>query len=202
MEKLKSKQLQLSTKQIYGKYLNSPLGDILIAADDEAIKGLWFVGQKYMDQTVPEGIEIYEKQKVLLLGEDWLKCYFKKEVFDCDLPLHPVGNAFRQTVWQILREISAGKSLEQRQAKIASVRGIYDELGVGDAAKAEIAKLTAKSLGKERMSAQAVGGAVGHNPISIMIPCHRVLGADGRLTGYAGGVDRKEWLLRHEGYLI
>ena len=180
MDKLKSKQLQLSTKQIYGKYLNSPLGDILIAADDEAIKGLWFVGQKYMDQTVPEGIEIYEKQKVLLLGEDWLKCYFKKEVFDCDLPLHPVGNAFRQTVWQILREISAGKSM----------------------AYGEIAKLTAKSLGKERMSAQAVGGAVGHNPISIMIPCHRVLGADGRLTGYAGGVDRKEWLLRHEGYFI
>lgn len=156
----------------------SPIGKLTIASDGSNIVGLWFEGQKYFLDTLPEmpiennDVPVFDKVR------DWLDCYFNGEKPDInELPLRPIGGEFRQVVWQCLCEIP------------------YGEVTTYGA----IAKRIAVELGKESMSAQAVGGAVGHNPISIIIPCHRVVGANGSLTGYAGGIDKKIQLLRLEG---
>lgn len=156
----------------------SPIGKLTIASDGTNIVGLWLDGQKYFLDTLPEmpiennNIPVFDK--VL----DWLDRYFNGKKPDIkELPLKPIGGAFRQAVWQCLCEIPYGA---------VTTYGA-------------IAKKVATELGKETMSAQAVGGAVGHNPISIIIPCHRVVGANGSLTGYAGGIDKKIQLLRLEG---
>lgn len=165
----------------FGTHYQSPLGDIFIASDEENIIGLWIGEQKYISTTMPKGIvEKDDIHDVLVLekGAQWLDDYFagkKPEI--SRLPLAPIGGDFKQCVWQILTEIPYGE---------VTTYG-------------EIAKEVAKRMGKDRMSAQAVGGAVGHNPISIIIPCHRVIGANGSLTGYAGGIDKKVKLLEHEG---
>lgn len=162
----------------YGTHYPSPVGDIFLAGDDRNIIGLWIGEQKYMNLTMPEGIVESADHPVLLRGILWLDDYFagrKPEI--SKLPLAPIGGAFRQCVWDILMEIP------------------YGELTT----YGEIAKEAARRMGKARMSAQAVGGAVGHNPISIIIPCHRVVGANGSLTGYAGGIEKKLFLLKHEG---
>ena len=110
---------------------------------------------------------------ILQAAWDWLDRYFSGQKPSCaELPLRPAGTQFQQQVWDILMQIPFGQTVT------------YGDI--------------AKMLG-QRMSAQAVGGAVGRNPISVIIPCHRVLGTRGKLTGYAGGVARKQWLLRHEG---
>lgn len=162
----------------YGTHYQSPLGDILIASNETHIIGLWIEDQKYLGNTMPK--EITEKSDVPVLRDciTWLDDYFagKKPEFS-RLPLSPIGGDFKQCVWQILLEIP------------------YGELTT----YGTIAKEAAKRMGKDRMSAQAVGGVVGHNPISIIIPCHRVVGANGNLTGYAGGIDKKIKLLEHEG---
>lgn len=116
---------------------------------------------------------------VLVQTAQWLDRYFQGDPAPVQIPLAPHGTAFQTLVWEILLTIPYG------------VTRTY-----GD-----IAREMAVRLGKDRMSAQAVGGAVGRNPISILIPCHRVVGSHGQLTGYAGGLDKKEWLLRHEGWL-
>lgn len=161
----------------YTEYL-SPVGLLTIACDGMNISGLWLEGQKYFLDTLPEmpirqdGLEVFDK------ACDWLDRYFEGEKPDIrELPLRPIGGEFRQAVWSCLCEIP------------------YGEITTYGA----IAKRTAAQLGRETMSAQAVGGAVGHNPISIIIPCHRVVGAKGSLTGYAGGLDTKILLLQHEG---
>lgn len=155
----------------------SPVGKLTLAAADDGLKGLWIEGQKYFAGTLDA--PLHEGENVHLAeARMWLDAYFAGERPGLDaLTLAPIGSQFRQTVWQLLCEIPLGE-----------VR-TYGQL----------AKEAAKRLGRERMSAQATGGAVGHNPISIIIPCHRVVGANGSLTGYAGGLDKKRALLEHEG---
>lgn len=168
----------------YGTHYQSPLGDIFIASDEESVIGLWIENQKYIGNTMPKGIaERDDISSIPVLQEciKWLDDYFAgKEPDISRLKLAPIGGEFKQCVWQILREIPYGKLTTY----------------------GEIATEVAKRMGKSRMSAQAVGGAVGHNPISIIIPCHRVVGANGSLTGYAGGIDKKIRLLEHEGIEI
>lgn len=156
----------------------SPVGMLTLACDGAHLTGLWMEGQKYFGGTIPEPMTERDDLPVFRAAKNWLDRYFagqKPEI--SELPLHPIGGEFRQEVWKILCEIPYGEVVTY-----------------GDIAK----KMAAKK-GKKTMSGQAVGGAVGHNPISIIIPCHRVVGANGSLTGYAGGVDKKVKLLALEG---
>ena len=160
---------------IYTSNYASPLGGILLAADEIGMRGLWFDGQKYFARDLPaERIE--QNTTVLMEAERWLDIYFAGKDPDFVPPLHPVGSPFRQAVWEILLQIPYGKTVTY-----------------GD-----ISKQLAEKTGLERMAAQAVGGAVGHNEISMIIPCHRVVGTNGSLTGYAGGIDKKIRLLELE----
>lgn len=160
----------------YIHHCDSPLGRILLAADDEGLTGLWFEGQKYFARTLSEAPE--EKElAVFRQAKDWLDIYFGGREPDFMPPLHLVGTDFQCEVWEILQAIPYGETITY----------------------GEIAAKLAERRGVAHLSAQAVGGAVGRNPISILVPCHRVVGADGSLTGYAGGVDRKLVLLRLEG---
>ena len=163
---------------LYTTTYQSPLGEITLAERDGKLAGLWFNGQKYFLSGIREELVPCENREVFIKTKDWLDRYFSGDAPSADeLDLAPVGSDFRQTVWKILREIPYGETVTY----------------------GEVAKEAAKRLGLESMSAQAVGNAVGHNPISVIIPCHRVVGADGGLTGYAGGIDKKIYLLRHEG---
>lgn len=155
----------------------SPFGAITLAAGDDGLKGLWFDGQRYFAGTLDAPMEPGENIH-LLAACAWLDEYFAGGNPDTSqLTLAPIGSEYRQVVWQLLREIPLGQ-----------VR-TYGDLA-GEAAK---------RMGKEHGSARAVGGAVGHNPISIIVPCHRVIGAGGNLTGFGGGIARKLQLLEHEG---
>lgn len=160
---------------IYTSKYTSPLGGILLAADEVGLRGLWFDGQKYFARDLPDK-RTERETPVLSEAKRWLDLYFGGQEPDFLPPLHPVGTPFRQAVWEILLRIPYGKTVTY----------------------GEISKQLAEKMGLERMSAQAVGGAVGHNKISIIIPCHRVVGSNGSLTGYAGGIDRKIKLLELE----
>jgi methylated-DNA-[protein]-cysteine S-methyltransferase len=156
----------------------SPVGEITLASDGEGLAGLWIENQKYHGGTLYKGAERKDGLAVFVAAKKWLDRYFRGEKpRPAELPLAPAGGEFRQTVWRILCEIPYGK---------VTTYGA-------------VAEKTAKKLGRGGMSSQAVGGAVGHNPISIIIPCHRVVGAQGSLTGYAGGFETKIKLLEHEG---
>lgn len=163
----------------YSTTYSSPVGVITIASDKgSSLVGLWIEGQKYHGGTVPEELVPNDDAPVFAAAKSWLDKYFAGEKPELSqLPLSPIGSEFRQGVWRILCEIPYGKVITY-----------------GD-----IAKKMAVQLGRETMSGQAVGGAVGHNPISIIIPCHRVVGSTGSLTGYAGGIDIKIKLLELEG---
>ena len=157
------------------QHYDSPLGGILLAADEIGLTGLWFDGEKYFADNLPA--EHSEKETPVLADSvRWLDIYFSGKEPDFMPPLHPTGSVFRQKVWEILLQIPYGKTITY-----------------GD-----ISKQIAIKMGLERMSAQAVGGAVGHNEISIIIPCHRVVGTNGSLTGYAGGIEKKIKLLELE----
>ena len=160
----------------YTQHYDSPLGGILLAADDVGLTGLWFDGQKYFARGLSNE-RIEQETSVLAEAKRWLDIYFTGKEPDFTPPLHPIGSAFRRSVWEILLQIPYGQTTTY----------------------GEIARQLAKKQGLDRMSAQAVGGAVGHNPISIIIPCHRVVGSGGSLTGYAGGIAAKLRLLEHEG---
>ena len=162
-------------RTVYVHRCTSPLGDILLASDGEALTGLWFAGQKHFPAELLEHA-CMQRTSVFAQAEKWLKAYFAGEQPAQLPPLAPQGTAFQREVWQILLEIPYGQTVTY----------------------GEIARRLAKKRGIAAMSAQAVGGAVGHNPISLMIPCHRVLGAGGSLTGYAGGMERKKALLALE----
>lgn len=159
----------------YINHYNSPLGKITFASNGKELTGLWFNGQKYFASTLTKEYE----QKNLPVFEQtakWLDIYFSGKNPDFMPPLFLSSTSFRNEVWKILLTIPYGKTMTY----------------------GEIAKLMAENRGVEKMSAQSVSGAVGHNPISIIVPCHRVVGTDGSLTGYAGGVDIKEKLLKFE----
>lgn len=157
-------------------HYDSPLGGILLAADEIGLTGLWFDGEKYFADNLPK--EYTERETSMLLeAKHWLDIYFAGNEPDFTPPLHPIGSPFRQAVWRLLLEIPYGETTT------------YGAL----------ARRLAAEEGLERMSAQAVGGAVGHNEISLIIPCHRVVGSNGSLTGYAGGIDKKVRLLELEG---
>lgn len=159
----------------YINYYSSPLGKITLASNGNELIGLWFEGQKYFGSTLNGEY----KQKSLPVFEQtakWLDVYFSGQNPNFTPPLFLSSTSFRNEVWKILLTIPYGKIMTY----------------------GEIAKLMAENRGVEKISAQSVGGAVGHNPISIIVPCHRVVGTDGSLTGYAGGVDIKEKLLKFE----
>lgn len=162
----------------YLSIYESPVGELTLASDGENVTGLWMKGQKYFGSTLESRREMRNELRIFKETEQWLDAYFRGENPEIQkLPLKPFGSRFRQEVWKILCGIPYGT---------VTTYG-------------EIAKEVAKRKGEKSMSAQAVGGAVGHNPISIIIPCHRVVGADGSLTGYAGGIDKKIQLLKLEG---
>ena len=159
----------------YTNRYHSPLGTILLAADDTGLTGLWFEGQKYFAQGLDKETE--EKEfSVFQTARRWLDVYFSGQAPDFQVPLHFQGTAFQKEVWEILLSIPYGETTTY----------------------GAIAKQLAAKRGLPHLSAQAVGSAVGHNKISIIVPCHRVIGADGSLTGYAGGIWRKEKLLALE----
>lgn len=160
---------------VYTSIYKSMLGDILLAADEIGLIGLWFEGQKYFANTLPDE-HISQETRILTEAKSWLDVYFSGGEPQFTPPLHPAGSAFRQAVWQILLQIPYGQTMT------------YGEIA---GRMAEMQKIP-------RMSAQAVGGAVGHNEVSIIIPCHRVVGTNGSLTGYAGGIDKKIALLELE----
>lgn len=160
---------------------NSPIGKLTIASNEENIVGLWLDKQKYYMDVLKDKKYIEKETEVIKLAKKWLDKYFNNEKPEInELPIEFIGSNFRKDVWKILAEIPYGEVITY-----------------GD-----IAKKVAKQKGIKTMSAQAVGGAVGHNPISIIIPCHRVVGNDGSLTGYAGGIENKIKLLEFEGVKI
>ena len=155
---------------------DSPVGLLTVSSDGENLTGLWLKGQKYFAATL-DGQPAVKELPVFKEVKNWLAAYFDGQKPTFTPPLAPKGSPFRKSVWDILRAIPYGETMTYR----------------------DIAKIIAAQTGKAAMSAQAVGGAVGHNPISIIIPCHRVIGTDGSLTGYAGGIDVKMKLLTLEG---
>ncbi|MCM1179886.1 MAG: methylated-DNA--[protein]-cysteine S-methyltransferase [Clostridium sp.] len=159
----------------YISHYQSPIGGILLAADDIGLTGLWFEGQKYFALYLDKEHE--EKEIPLFVQvKHWLDIYFTGNEPDFSVPLHFTGTNFQNEVWKILCSIPYGQTTTYGQ----------------------IARQLAAEKGLLHMSAQAVGGAVGHNGISIIVPCHRVVGANGSLTGYAGGIDKKIQLLNLE----
>ena len=160
----------------YTTTYQSPLGKLLLAADKTGLTGLWFEGEKfYADSLDPE----HEERDIPVFDDvrRWLDIYFSGREPDFTPPIHMIGSDFRRSVWKLLQDIPYGETIT------------YGAL----------AKQIAGERGLKQMSAQAVGGAVGHNEISIIVPCHRVVGSDGSLTGYAGGIQRKIGLLTLEG---
>ena len=157
------------------QHYGAPLGKMLLAADEIGLTGVWFVGQKYFPAAYLDGA-VEQETPVLAETKRWLDIYFSGLEPDFLPVLHPIGTPFRQEVWTLLCQIPYGQTRTY----------------------GEIARQVAERRGLRTMSAQAVGGAVGHNSISILIPCHRVMGTDGSLTGYAGGLERKTYLLHLE----
>ncbi len=160
---------------IYTCTIDTPLGAMTAAVRDDALIGLWFVGQKYY----PPQTDLWScepDRPVFKALRHYLASYFAGEAGSLDVGIDPPGSDFQKIVWDILLKIPMGKV----------------------ATYGQIAGFIARTRGLAAMSAQAVGGAVGHNRISILVPCHRVVGFNGRLTGYAGGLDKKAALLRIE----
>ena len=155
--------------------IQTPLGEVRLRSDGKSLTGLWFVGQ-VNDAKDNHDIEIKDDLPIFGQVETWLENYFSGKQTPITIPLQPKGTMFQERVWKILQEIPYGEMMT------------YGEIAQG----------IAKEKGVATYSAQAVGQAVGKNPISILIPCHRVLGKNGALTGYAGGVHRKEHLLHLE----
>lgn len=160
----------------YLMHMDSPVGPLHLAADGQAITGLWLEGQKYFAATLEKDAQ-EGSLPVFDSARAWLEAYFAKEPLPPLPPLAPKGSPFRQEVWKRLLEIPYGQT--------TTYGAITQDLKAAGISAA----------------AQAVGGAVGHNPLSIIIPCHRVLGAKNQLTGYAGGLEVKTFLLKLEGVL-
>ena len=154
----------------------SKIGLLYLISDGESLIGCYLEGQKYFPNNI-DNYYLSEELSILVKSKDWLKKYFNGENPSLDeIPLNYIGTEFRKTVWEILKDISYGELFTYKH----------------------IAEKIAKAKDLETMSAQAVGGAVGHNPLLIFIPCHRVIGVDGSLTGYAAGLENKRFLLNLE----
>lgn len=191
----------MAMEKLWRVEYESPVGRMVLVAGREGLRGAWFEGQKYfmrgvMGEVRPEctvvqlgsGVTaqqsgprlasavVRQECEVLRLAKAWLEQYFAGRVPNVQVSLDPRGTEFQKLVWGLLRQIPYGKT----------------------ATYGDLARQVAAQLGRKTMSAQAVGGAVGRNPISLFVPCHRVFGSHGELTGYAGGIERKQWLLRHE----
>lgn len=158
---------------MYATDYASPLGEMLIVSDGQSVCGVWFLGQKHFPSF--ENLIRSDNLTVFREVKNWFDDYFNGLNPEINFKLKPQGSRFRLEVWKILSEIGYGET------------STYGEIA---------------SKISPTMSARAVGGAVGHNPISILIPCHRIIGSDGRLTGYAGGLDRKRELLKLEKTII
>lgn len=154
----------------------SPVGLLKLTSNGQALTAVAFPQQRYQERRM-DTQEPGDRREELLLAKRWLDLYFEGRELDFLPPLAPRGTPFRRLVWKLLLEIPYGQTVSYGQ----------------------LAKRAAELLGKDNMAPQAIGGAVGRNPINILIPCHRVLGADGSLTGYGGGVERKKFLLNLEG---
>ncbi|MCD8217243.1 MAG: methylated-DNA--[protein]-cysteine S-methyltransferase [Clostridiales bacterium] len=165
---------------IYTDTYTSPLGSITLTATETALTGLWFEGEEYYGKVFAKmESRPCKEHPVFSQTREWLDAYFHGQSPDFTPPLLLEGTPFRMAVWEILKTIPYGQTMTY----------------------GNIAQIIAAQRKIPRMSAQAVGGAVGHNPISIIVPCHRVIGTDASLTGYAGGLDRKTALLQLEGIL-
>ena len=164
----------------YVTHYDSPLGAMTMASDGAHLIGLWFDGQKYYASTLVQDCEERDNLPIFEETRRWLNIYFNGGIPDFTPALLLRGNDFRQRVWEILMTLPYGRTMTY-----------------GD-----IARIIAREKGLKTMSAQAIGGAVGHNPISLIVPCHRVVGANGSLTGYAGGIERKLWLLEMERIIL
>lgn len=154
---------------------DSPLGVLTLASDGTALTGLWFAGQLHFASTLDPDHRLSRRPE-FDPAMRWLDVYFSGREPDFTPPLHLRGSAFRQAVWAQLLQIPYGTTRTY----------------------GAIAGCLAREAGRSRLSAQAVGGAVGHNPVSLIVPCHRVVGCGGAMVGYAGGLWRKEWLLALE----
>lgn len=174
-----TKQISIETglckETCYIHYYNSPLGKIILASNGNALTGLWFDGQKYFGSTLTKDY-IPKELPVFGQADRWLDIYFSGKAPNFTPLLSLTTTPFRKSVWEIMLKIPFGQTISYK----------------------EIAIKLARQRGISHMSAHAVGGAVAHNPVSLIIPCHRVIGANGNLTGYAGGIDKKIKLLEME----
>lgn len=162
-------------QHLYLRTCKTPLGNILLAGDDIGLTGLWFEGEKYFPTDL-FAQEHRQDHPIFVKTERWLDTYFSGREPGELPPVHMVGTPFQLAVWEVLCHIPYGQTTTY----------------------GAIARQIAAQNGLPHMSAQAVGGAVGHNSISIIVPCHRVVGSTGSLTGYAGGIDKKIALLKLE----
>lgn len=162
----------------YKTTYKSPLGELTIASNADNITGVWLEGQKNFEASIKNNTILKNNNlKVFIQTKEWLNRYFNKERPEIsEIPMAPTGTPFQLDVWDILCKIPYGKTMTYK----------------------EIAEILANKYNKKSMSAQAIGGAVGHNPIAIIIPCHRVIGSNGKLTGYTGGLNNKIKLLKLE----
>ena len=151
----------------------------MIAADFIGVFGIWFEGQRYFAAGLPDNC-IEGMNEAIEKAQQWLDCFFSGKIPNINVPLKLNGTDFQKTVWKLLLEIPYGQTVT------------YGEL----------AEKIALQQGKKKIAAQAVGNAVGRNPVSLIVPCHRVLGKNGSLTGYAGGIEKKEYLLKLENKIM
>lgn len=165
----------------YKSYYNSPLGKILLVSKSNKLVGLWLEGQRHYLGKIKDDLILNDEEPILIRTKLWLDDYFGEKKPDVNrIELDLIGTDFQKMVWEELFRIPYGKVITYK----------------------EIANNIAKKMNKKNAPLRAVGSAVGKNPISIIIPCHRVIGSDGRLTGYAGGLDKKIKLLELEGIKI
>ena len=161
----------------YTTHYFSPLGEMMMASDGEALVGLWFEGQKYFAEGLDKECVECKDLPIFQEAKAWLDTYFSGRIPEFTPKMKMRASGFRQRVWEVLLRIPYGHTMTY----------------------GAIARSIAQEQGLASMSAQAIGGAVGHNSFALIIPCHRVVGTDGSLTGYAGGIDKKAWLLKMEG---
>jgi len=161
----------------FKKIYKSPIGSLVLVSNEKELVGVWFSDQVYYLAGLKNEILVEQDNEILLMTVNWLERYFdgKKPEIN-EIPLHPSGTSFQKLVWKKLMDIPYGS--------VITYQGLARQVAI--------------EMNKKTMSAQAIGGAVGHNPISIIIPCHRVVGTHGDLVGYASGLDKKSFLLTHE----